>query len=150
MMGRTGLQTTANKKKLNGDTVPNFNTAYNTADELDKDQTSFHKPGNSKCNCSKTTPKGAYRDVTAYMDDMVVHYYHQHPVVAIHENGDLRLDSCGFKTRSTKGRINRYLPDGYKVYQEDHDWYVETPRGEVREFEDGMKITVKERAANKL
>lgn len=102
----------------------------------------YHQPGSNRyianCGCSLTTGKGAYRDVSIRDNDTIVHYYHQSPVVV--ENGDLfRISSCGWKTSTTKERINRHLPRGFRVFQEDFEWYVETPE-ETLEFKDGMKI----------
>lgn len=103
------------------------------------------------CDCDLVTDKGAYRDETVRLPDgRRVHYYHQHPVVVV--DGDTyRISSCGYKTATTKERINRYLPSGYRVYQEDLEWFlsVHDPNAdyderdpEVREFSDGMAFSV--------
>ena len=147
MKSRTGLRTRTNKKTVQGDTIPSFNEAYNKAQKID--ETSYHKPSESRCGCTKTTDKGAYADVTAKMQDMTVYFYHQSPVVVEHEDGTLRLDSCGYQTQSTKKRINNHTPDGYKVRKRGGDWYIDTPTGR-KKFEDGMDITVKERTAENL
>ena len=51
----------------------------------------------------------------------------------------ITLNSGGYRTNLTKNRINKYLPDDYRLYQENHTWYVETPKGKV-EFSDNMVI----------
>jgi len=117
--------------------VPDFGTATSEGTVIEKD--SYHQP-NRTCGCTFTTGKGAYRDVTVKYDGATVHFYHQSPVVVV-EGRTRRLDSHGYRTRTTKDRINRYLPDGYEVYQEAYEWYLETPSGE-REFSDGMTVTV--------
>lgn len=70
---------------------------------------------------------------------MVIHYYHQSPVVVEHPSGEITISSCGYDTRTTKERINQYLPSSYRVYQEDYEWHLRTPE-EDRKFEDGMVI----------
>lgn len=96
-----------------------------------------HHPG---CGCRKTTDKGAYRDVSVEMPDgRVIHYYHQSPVVVELPDGRLRLSSCGYRTATTKERINRHLPSGYFVRQRDFEWYLEMGNYTV-DFEDGMVV----------
>lgn len=101
----------------------------------------YHQPRKLRtgCGCRLTTDKGAYRDVTIALDDRIIHYYHQSPVVTELPDGSFKIDSCGYRTSTTKERINRYLPSGYYLYQEDYEWFLKTPDGE-REFTDGMRI----------
>jgi len=61
-------------------------------------------------------------------------------VVTFLENGDIILNAGGYRTTTTKDRINRVLPLGWRVYSKDWDWYVHTPAG-VFEFYDGMHFT---------
>lgn len=102
-----------------------------------------------RCGCENTTEKGAYRDVSVDMPDgRTVHYYHQSPVVVA--DGPLyRLDSHGYKAErrhkepgssTTKQRINRHTPSGFKVVRDDFKWFVKTPDGERVGFEDGMIV----------
>jgi hypothetical protein len=98
----------------------------------------FHRP--PRCGCELVTDKGAYRDETVDVDGLTVHFYHQSPVV-VTDGTRYRLDSCGYRTSTTKERINRYLPGGYRLFQRDYEWYVNTPDGETIDFEDGMIIT---------
>lgn len=96
-----------------------------------------HKPGNSRCGCTRTTPKGAYRDVTVRMPDgRLVHFYHQSPI-AVEWGGRVRLSSCGYQTSTTKERLNRYSPN--RVVQRDFVWYVQND-GDLVEFRDGMVL----------
>lgn len=136
-----------NITKIKEDDIPSFKQAKNKAQQLETD--SYHKPSNSRCGCNKTTGNGAYRDVMAQMDSITVFFYHQSPVVVAHEDGTIRLDSCGYRTRTTKQRINNHMPKGYSLRQRQGDWIVDTPRGE-KQFEDGMHITAKERAVMQL
>lgn len=52
--------------------------------------------------------------------------YHQTDVVIICRNGTYRLYSDGYRTVTTKRRINQYLPPGWYLWQEDFVWYVST------------------------
>lgn len=117
-------------------------------------QDGYHQPGGgvqshtAHCGCSLDTGKGAYRDVTVELGGVTIHYYHQSPIV-VESDGAYRLDSHGYRTSTTKERLNRYLPRGYKVIQRDYEWYVESwdpdapydEREPTREpFEDGMIV----------
>lgn len=118
------------------------------------EQAGYHQPQNYTyrqrgCGCSLDTAKGAYRDVSVQMPDgRVIHYYHQSPVVVV-ADGRYRLSGCGYRTRTTKERINDRLPSGYRLEQEDYEWYLKqwNPQADYEEreytrepFEDGMVI----------
>jgi len=123
--------------------VPSFGTA--TSEGTVTDKSGYHQPGGRRrgvrgCGCTRTTDKGAYRDVTVDYGGATVHFYHQSAVV-VKRGRTIRLDSHGYRTSTTKERINRHLPGGYRLYQEDYDWYLSTPDGD-REFTDGMTIHV--------
>jgi hypothetical protein len=72
----------------------------------------------------------------------VYYFFHTTPVFAIFGN-KIRLDSGGWKTKSTKRRINKELPKNYKLKQRNNEWIVITPDDEL-EFEDGMTIDLTE------
>lgn len=139
-------------KQLN-QKVPSFIEAYRNGEIKNKE--GYHKPDTQrradfKCGCTKTTDKGTYRDITIKYRDMTIHYYHQHPIVVKTEEADLSISSCNHHTRTTKQRINRYLPKGYKVYQKDYTWYMKTPNKDDKQFEDGMTLSVEQRIIQKL
>jgi len=102
----------------------------------DKRDYNSHLPD---CGCENTTKNGAYRDETFSVAEMKFHFYHQNLIVA-EDNGFYHLSSCGWKTMTTKERINRYLPRGYRLYQKDKKWYISAPNDETFAFEDGMVI----------
>lgn len=60
-------------------------------------------------------------------------WLHNTPVVTIHANGTYTLESNGWRTRTTKDRINSYSPAC--VYQRRRVWYIGTV-----EFRDGMRV----------
>lgn len=55
----------------------------------------------------------------------------------------LWLKSGGFRTNHTKNCINDNLPSGYRVFQKDFEWYVDTPFGVV-DFTEEMVINYRE------
>jgi len=121
-------------------------SAARTDGTVDK-QESYHQPHSGRrrspnCGCSLDTDEGAYRDVTITLPDgRTAHYYHHSAVVVESADGDrYRLDSHGYRTSTTKQRINRHTPAGYRVVQRSYEWYVETPDGGRMEFTDGMVI----------
>lgn len=69
-------------------------------------------------------------------DGSVAIILHATPVVTIHPNDSATLRSGGWRTSTTKNRINKYSP--VKVYQRNHEWFLEdgTP------FEDGIMVRV--------
>lgn len=54
-------------------------------------------------------------------------------------NGNIALTSAGYKTITTRDRYTRYLPSGFRVWQERPYWYIRTPSG-TRPFRDGMEV----------
>lgn len=72
--------------------------------------------------------------------------YHQTDVVTAYPDGSVKLDSGGWRTPTTKERINRYLPTGYVLYQKNNKWWISTPHGEIA-FKDGMVINPAQEAA---
>lgn len=99
----------------------------------------WHYP--NLCDCDLVTEKGAYRDEAYRIDDWTVYYYHQHAIAAI-IGCRVVLDSCGYRTVTTKERMNCYInPLGYRVYSKDWVWYVDTGGNTVK-FHDGMVLPV--------
>lgn len=41
-----------------------------------------------------------------------------------HETKKLTISDCGWKTNTTKGRLNSILPHNYFIYQKDWTWYL--------------------------
>lgn len=62
---------------------------------------------------------------------------HNTVVVRIHSDGTYTLDSGGWRTVTTKARINKYSP--VRISQRKHEWYV---GDEEIPFHDGIRVTV--------
>jgi hypothetical protein len=63
--------------------------------------------------------------------DVIAVTYHDHVIVRINRDGRYMLDSCGYRTATTKRKIVDY--SGAPLYQKDGAWYVGTD-----EFYDGI------------
>jgi hypothetical protein len=63
---------------------------------------------------------------------------HATDVVVLHRSGNVGLDSGGYRTVTTRARMNQYAP-GIRVVQRAFKWFVITEQG-TREFEDGMVV----------
>lgn len=71
--------------------------------------------------------------------------YHETDVVRVHQDGTYELNTAGFRTVTTKARINQYSPA--RVYRSKHVWYVDDAQGNfVGKFEDGMRVDSEGRA----
>ena len=65
---------------------------------------------------------------------------HGHPIIVAEPNGEVTLSSCGYRTVTTKDRLNRFLPYGVRVWQENFRWYLHIYGQDVQEFEDGITV----------
>ena len=67
---------------------------------------------------------------------------HNTEIVQFHEDGRIVLSNGGYETRTTKERINEFIPRGY-VSQKNYNWYYEVPvDGDWKkyQFQSGMEI----------
>lgn len=55
------------------------------------------------------------------------------------EGEKIILNSGGYKTHTTKSRINEFLPGDIRVYQKDFKWFIDN-RGQRKEFFDGIEL----------
>lgn len=65
---------------------------------------------------------------------------HLTDIVTIRRNGTIVLDSGGYRTKTTKERMNQYLPAGQRVWAEKGIWYINMSNGAKKPFVDGMKV----------
>lgn len=71
-------------------------------------------------------------------DGNVLVRYHGNLIV-IYEPGRITLNSQGYRTYTTKERINWFLPEGYGLFQKRGEWFVQGPGG-TEPFKDGMVL----------
>lgn len=64
---------------------------------------------------------------------------HRTPILRFLPDGRIMLHSGGYRSVTTKRRMNVFLPAGIGVMQKDYEWYV-TNRGTLFDFEDGMVV----------
>lgn len=72
-------------------------------------------------------------------DDSIAVTLHRTDVVTAFADGRIVLKSGGWRTLTTKDRINMFLPSLCHLTQRKNEWWLTTPDGTV-EFEDGMVI----------
>lgn len=64
--------------------------------------------------------------------------------IATIENDEITINNCGWKSATTKSRLNAILSElsDAHIYQKDHEWYLETPEALVQ-MENLKDYTVK-------
>ena len=67
-------------------------------------------------------------------DGSVAIELHGTKVVVLYPNGLVKLNSGGWRTHTTKKRINQYSP--VRIYQEKYQWFLQ----DGTEFEDNMLV----------
>lgn len=68
--------------------------------------------------------------------------YHNTKVVTLADDGTITLDTGGYRTNTTKLRMNQAAEQfklGYHVYQEKGDWWVKTD-GKIVRFDTNVMI----------
>lgn len=55
--------------------------------------------------------------------DSIALRLHSTDILTFHRNGSVTATSGGWKTSTTKDRLNSYLPHGWRVYQDKGVWY---------------------------
>jgi len=93
----------------------------------------------SMCDCNFSAPLGNYRDVEVEFEDKHIIFYHSTPIVVEYPDGSYRLSNGGWKTSTTKERINKHMPSGYRLVQRDYDWYIKHEDSKT-DFYSGMVI----------
>ena len=57
-----------------------------------------------------------------------VYRLHNTDIITYHADGErITLNTGGWKTPTTKDRMNKYLPAGHHIWQEEGIWYLHTP-----------------------
>lgn len=58
----------------------------------------------------------------------VVIRLHKTPILTVKKNDSkFWINTNGFMTTTTKARLNKYLPSGYKIFQKQFAWFVKCP-----------------------
>ena len=76
--------------------------------------------------CNNTTAERAHEDgVLPYHSDVIVRY-HGHPIVTLHHDQSVTLNDCGWRTSTTKERLNLFAPHDVGIWQHQRVWYYRT------------------------
>lgn len=108
------------------DIETNYNKVVSNGTVLKKSSRHNRK---SMCDCDFDSELGSYRDVEVEYDGHHYFFYHSTAIVIKLADGRYRLSTGGWNTKSTKERINKQLPPGYKIEQDDYEWHLDM--GEV-------------------
>ena len=101
--------------------------------------------GKEPTEMTQTHTIGKHATTVKHFDNgnVAVNYQATRVVLANGNTGTVRLDSGGWKTQTTKTRMNQFANQygmKFHVYQLRGEWYVETPSGTI-EFTDGMEFS---------
>jgi len=85
-----------------------------------------------------------------YEDGTIVVRLHQTDIIQYKPNGTILLHSGGWKTVTTKARMNEFLPRQYGIMQVKGVWYVHltTDFNKDLVYNDGMKLTKSTKPVN--
>ncbi len=62
--------------------------------------------------------------------------FHLTRIITFHPDGSFTVNTGGYRTVTTKQRLNALLPAGYGIHQVSYVWRIATPEGDF-EFENG-------------
>lgn len=81
--------------------------------------------------------QGVATQTIHHTSGMIVGIYHN-TTVAEKQQNNIRLDTGGWQTRTTKTRMNQFANEfcggAFGVYQKNHDWFVRLADGTVLPF----------------
>jgi hypothetical protein len=103
----------------------------------------------SKLQTTRALARLTHDDLTAYVGRKLAHKtyieqgdearigvrFHSTRILTFHPEGTFTVNTGGYRTVTTKQRLNALLPKGYRIYSERYVWMIGTPEG-VFEFED--------------
>jgi len=62
-----------------------------------------------------------------YKNGITAYRLHNTDIIRINtSNGNITLNNGGYKTSTTKNRINQFTPSNFYLYQKNHIWYINT------------------------
>lgn len=74
--------------------------------------------------------------------DFIGVYLHSTTIVEYWPDSRIKLYTNGYRTVTTKSRINQLLPPGWRVIQQDWEWYLCGPNDLKVEFTEGACIAL--------
>lgn len=74
-------------------------------------------------------------------EDVVAVKYHGTDIIRINREGNIRLNTGGWDTTTTKDRLNQFLRcKGMSIFQKKGKWYISS-EDDTQEYVDGTEIT---------
>jgi len=61
--------------------------------------------------------------------------------IAIIDKDKIILNSGGYRTHTTKARINQFLPSSISLFQKGYNWYIRQGQ-DVKDFFDGIVLSI--------
>ena len=114
-----------------------------------------YKEANNILESKKTGDKTTKKiDRNTYLikrdDETIVVRLHQTDIISFKKNGTIILDSGGWRTVTTKDRMNKFLPDNYGIMQEKGIWYIKITNEYKKDliYSDGIKLSKKTKPMN--
>lgn len=99
------------------------------------------KPALRECNWeSGPDRKIAPNTFRTTLNSLPVIRFHYTFIVIALPHKRYQLNTGGYRTSTTKQRLNSLLPNGIQVYQRNFNWYVSTPDHPEVPFRDGMVV----------
>jgi hypothetical protein len=74
--------------------------------------------------------------VEADSDGSIGVRFHNTRILTFHPEGSFTVNTGGYRSVTTKQRLNALLPSGYRIFSERYTWKISTPEGTFQ-FEDG-------------
>jgi|TARA_R100000306_G_scaffold58364_1_gene56802 hypothetical protein len=77
---------------------------------------------------------GTHATTHIHIDGKTIVTYHKTPVVTVDVDGTITLNSGGWRSSTTKTRMNQaasQLNLGFRVYQRDFDWFVKVDASQL-------------------
>ena len=62
--------------------------------------------------------------------------FHSTRILTFHPEGSFTVSTGGYRSVTTKQRLNALFPAGYRIFQKAYAWHIDTPEGTFP-FEDG-------------
>lgn len=89
----------------------------------------------------RNAPTGTHTKIVRIAPDCIVVQHHSTDVVRAFADGRFILSSGGYRSMTTKERINHYGPEHVCVYQRDGVWFLNDRRdGSTVPFVDGVEV----------
>lgn len=129
---------------------------YKTTTKKGHHEPNGQRRHHAKCGCSGTTRNGnAYRDIVVKSTNEnnrweKIRFYHQSPVVKINYGVKWRINTHGHgRNSTTRERINKDLPEGFRITQTDFEVKLVLPNGDEIDIPRKFDINYQEKRIEK-